>query len=341
MNFSSDNVSPLCPEILAAITQESEGSALPYGQDELSGKLDAAFSAVFETDCVVVPVATGTAANLIGLSNLVSPYGGVVCHHEAHINQTESTGVAFFGGGAKLLTMDGPSAKIEAERLDAFLTTQSNRGIHAVDPECVAITQATEFGAVYTVDEITAIGQVCKSHDMRLFMDGARFANAVASLGCHPADITWKAGVDVLSFGATKNGALAVDAIVLFDPSLRKKTEKARKRGGHLFSKHRYLAVQLLAYLENDLWLKNARHANMAAKLLAQSLTRLGATTVHQPQGNELFVRLDDNLAALLRATGIIFRPWPAIGPGAYRFVTAWNSPLEAITSLPQHLNLT
>lgn len=341
MNFSSDNVSPVCPEILTAIAGQSDSSALPYGQDAQSGKLDAAFSSLFETDCVVVPVATGTAANLIGLSNLVSPYGGVVCHHEAHINQTESTGVAFFGGGAKLLAMDGPSAKIEADRLDQFLTAQSNRGIHAVDPECVAITQATEFGAVYTVDEITAIGQVCKSHDMRLFMDGARFANAVASLGCHPADITWKAGVDVLSFGATKNGALAVDAIVLFDPSLRKKTEKARKRGGHLFSKHRYLAVQLLAYLENDLWLKNARHANIAAKLLGQSLTSLGATMVHHPEGNELFVHMDDNLVALLLAADIVFRPWPAVGPGIYRFVTAWNSPLEAITSLPANLNLT
>ncbi|WP_349593754.1 beta-eliminating lyase-related protein [Thalassospira sp. NFXS8] len=340
MNFSSDNVSPVCPEILAAIASQSDTSALPYGQDDETAKLDAAFSNMFETDCVVVPVATGTAANLIGLSNLVSPYGGVVCHHEAHINQTESTGVAFYGGGAKLLTMDGPSAKIEADRLDKFLAAQSNRGIHAVDPECVAITQATEFGAVYSVDEINAIGQVCKTRDMRLFMDGARFANAVASLGCHPADITWKAGVDVLTFGATKNGALAVDAIVLFDKSLRKKTEKARKRGGHLFSKHRYLAVQLLAYLENDLWLKNARHANMAAKLLGQSLTGMGARMAHQPQGNELFVYMDDNLAAMLQAAGIVFRPWPAVGPGAYRFVTAWNSPLDAITSLPASLNM-
>ncbi|PKR55847.1 threonine aldolase family protein [Thalassospira marina] len=338
MNFSSDNVSPVCPEILAAIVAQSSSSALPYGQDEDSARLDAAFSTLFETDCVVIPVATGTAANLIGLSGLVSPYGGVVCHHEAHINQTESTGVAFFGGGAKLLTMDGPSAKIEAPALDAFLTAQSNRGIHAVDPECVAITQATEFGAVYSVAEIQDIGRVAKEHGMRLFMDGARFANAVAALGCHPADITWKAGVDVLSFGATKNGALAVDAIILFDKTLRKKAEKARKRSGHLFSKHRYLAAQLLAYLEGDLWLKNAKHANMAAKLLAQSLGSLGARVAHQPQGNELFMWMEDDLAAALQAAGIIFRPWPAVGKGAYRFVTAWNSPLEDITALANGL---
>lgn len=338
MNFSSDNVSPVCPEILAAIAAQSEKSALPYGQDEESAQLDAAFSNLFETDCCVIPVATGTAANLIGLSGLVSPYGGVVCHHEAHINQTESTGVAFYGGGAKLLTMDGPSAKIEAGSLDAFLSAHRNRPVHAVEAECVAITQATEFGAVYSVAEIQDIGRVAKEHDMRLFMDGARFANAVAALNCHPADITSKAGVDVLSFGATKNGALAVDAIILFDKTLRKQAEKARKRGGHLFSKHRYLAVQLLAYLENDLWLKNARHANMAAKLLAQSLGSLGARVAHPPQGNELFMWIEDDLAATLQAAGLVFRPWPAVGKGAYRFVTPWNSPLEDIANLPQNL---
>ena len=204
MNFSSDNVSPICPEILSAIAAESESAALPYGADDKSQQLDAAFSELFGTEVAVVPVATGTAANLIGLSGLVSPFGGVVCHHRAHINMTESTGVAFYGGGAKLLGLDGPSAKIEAATLDAYLTARSPNGMHSVDPECVAITQTTEFGTVYTVDEVHAIGSVCQKHDMRLFMDGARFANAVAALECHPADITWKAGVDVLSFGRPK-----------------------------------------------------------------------------------------------------------------------------------------
>ncbi|MFV1851005.1 MAG: threonine aldolase family protein [Thalassospira sp.] len=339
MNFSSDNVTPICPEILAAIAAESDRAALPYGADGQSQMLDSAFSELFGTDVCVVPVATGTAANLIGLSGLVSPFGGVVCHHHAHINKTESTGVAFYGGGAKLLGIDGPSAKLEAATLDQFLASHSPNGMHSVDPECVAITQTTEFGTLYSVDEVHAIGGVCQKHKMRLFMDGARFANAVAALDCHPADITWKAGVDVLSFGATKNGALAVDAIILFDPELRRHTEKSRKRGGHLFSKHRYLAAQLLAYLKDDLWLRNARHANNAAKALQQSLEALGAKAAFPPEGNELFIHMNDDLAGSLRDAGIVFRPWASIGPDAYRFVCAWNSPIDLISDLPKAIS--
>lgn len=339
MNFSSDNVSPICPEILSAIAAESETAALPYGQDGKSRQLDAAFSEVFATEVAVIPVATGTAANLIGLSGLVSPFGGVICHHQAHINVTESTGVAFYGGGAKLLGIDGPSAKIEAATLDAYLDAYTPNGMHSVDPECVAITQSTELGTLYSVEEVRAIGDVCRKHDQRLFMDGARFANAVASLDCHPADITWKAGVDVLSFGATKNGALAVDAIVLFDPALRRHTEKNRKRGGHLFSKHRYLAAQLLAYLQDDLWLRNARHANAAAITLQQSLERLGAKAAFPPQGNELFIHMQDNLAQKLRDAGLVFRTWPSIAPDAYRFVCAWDSPIDQIRALPDRIS--
>ncbi|MBX2829633.1 MAG: threonine aldolase [Rhodospirillales bacterium] len=338
MNFSSDNVSPICPEILNAIAAESDHAALPYGADNQSQQLDAAFSKLFETDVCVVPVATGTAANLIGLSGLVSPFGGVVCHHHAHINMTESTGVAFYGGGAKLLGIDGPSAKIDAHTLDAFLRAHSPNGMHSVDPECVAITQSTEFGTVYDTHEINAIGSVCKNHDLRLFMDGARFANAVAALNCHPADITWKVGVDVLSFGATKNGALAVDAIVLFDRELRRHTEKSRKRGGHLFSKHRYLAAQLLAYLKDDLWLRNARHANEAAVALQHSLESIGAKAAFTPQGNELFIHMTDELAQSLRDAGIVFRPWASIGPDAYRFVCTWNSPIDLIRNIPKSI---
>jgi len=336
MNFSSDNVTPICPEILAAIAAESDANALPYGADDKSQQLDEAFSELFGREVCVVPVATGTAANVIGLSGLVSPFGGVVCHHQAHINVTESTGVAFYGGGAKLLGINGPSAKIEADVLDAYLDKHVSNGMHSVDPECVAITQSTEFGTVYSVDEIQAIGSVCRQHKMRLFMDGARFANAVAALECHPSEITWKSGVDVLSFGATKNGALAVDAIILFDQELRRQTEQNRKRGGHLFSKHRYLAAQLLAYLADDLWLRNARHANEAAQALAKSLSTLGATPAFSPHGNELFIHMDDPLAAKLRDAGIVFRPWPSIGPNAYRFVCAWNSPIEMIEALPE-----
>jgi threonine aldolase len=209
-----------------------------------------------------------------------------------------------------------------------------DRGVHSVAPECVAITQATELGTVYSADEVAAIGAICKKRDLRLFMDGARFANAVAHLGCHPADITWKAGVDAISFGATKNGAQAVDAIVLFDTSLRGKVEQARKRSGHLYSKHRYLASQLLAYVKDDLWLRNARHANGAAKTLCDMLVSHGATLAHAADGNEIFANIPAELAQKMRDAGALFYPWPSLGADIYRFVTAWNTDIAQISEL-------
>jgi len=334
MNFASDNVSPFCPEILEALTKEASANAPAYGGDETSQQLDAAFSELFGKEVAVIPVATGTAANCISLSALVSPYGGVVCHHEAHINEDESTGVAFFTGGAKLLPMDGPAAKLEADDLDGFVSGLVDRGVHSVSPECVAITQATELGAVYTVDEVKAIGDVCHKHKLRLFMDGARFANAMAHLKCHPADVTWKAGVDAISFGATKNGAMAVDAIVLFDTSLKSRIEQARKRSGHLHSKHRYLATQLMAYIQDDVWLKNAAHANAAAQALADVLIKQGATLAHAANGNELFVKMSLDLAGKLRNAGLMFHSWPSLGADVYRFVAAWNADIVQITKL-------
>jgi threonine aldolase len=338
MNFASDNVSPFCPEILEALSAEASHNAPAYGGDDISQQLDRAFSELFGKEVSVIPVATGTAANCISLSALVTPYGGVVCHHEAHINEDESTGVAFFTGGAKLLPMDGPTAKLEADALDAFISGQVNRGVHSVAPECVAITQATELGTVYTPAEVAAIGEVCKKHDLRLFMDGARFANAVAHLDCHPADITWKAGVDAISFGATKNGAMAVDAIVLFDTSLKSRVEQARKRSGHLHSKHRYLATQLLAYVNNGVWLKNAAHANQAATALADLLVDYCAALAHPADGNELFVKLAPELADRLRAAGVLFHAWPSLGPDIYRFVAAWNTDIGKIATLQNSL---
>ncbi|MFH1804943.1 MAG: beta-eliminating lyase-related protein [Pseudomonadota bacterium] len=338
MNFASDNVSPLCPEILEALSAEASGNAPAYGGDDPTQKLDRVFSDLFDTDVAVLPVATGTAANCISLSALTSPYGGIICHHDAHINDAELTGPAFFTGGAQLLTMDGPAAKLEPDALTAYLAAMPARGVHNVAAECVAITQATELGAVYSPDEVAAIGDVCKSRNLRLFMDGARFANAMAWLNCPPADVTWKAGVDALGFGATKNGAMAVDAIVLFDTSLRFRIELARKRSGHLHSKHRYLAAQLLAYIKNDVWLNNARNANDAAKTLNDMLVALGARPVHASCSNELFLHIPDDLAKRLRDNGVSFHAWTALGADVYRFVTAWNSSLDDIRALGQRL---
>ncbi|MCC9624289.1 beta-eliminating lyase-related protein [Thalassospira sp. MA62] len=334
MNFASDNVTPFCPEILQALQEQGHSSAPAYGGDDISQALDGAFSNLFETDVTVIPVSTGTAANCIALSALVSPYGGVVCHHESHINEDESTGVAFFTCGAKLLPMDGPTAKLEADALDGFISSQVDRGVHSVAPECVAITQASELGTVYTPDEVAAIGAVCKEYGLRFFMDGARFANAIAHLGCRPADVTWKAGVDAISFGATKNGAMGVDAIVLFDSAMRGRVEQARKRSGHLHSKHRYLATQLLAYINNNLWLKNATNANAAAQALIALLEKHGGTLVHPAQGNELFVTLSPELAGKLREDGIMFHAWPSLGEDVFRFVTAWNTDIAQINAL-------
>ncbi|OKH88937.1 low specificity L-threonine aldolase [Thalassospira sp. TSL5-1] len=338
MNFASDNVTPVCPEIQAAIDAQCQGNAPAYGGDDVSATLDHAFSDLFEREVAVIPVSTGTAANCISLSTLVSPYGGIVCHHEAHINEDESTAVAHFTGGAKLLPIDGPAAKLEAATLSTYLESRVDRGVHSVTPECVAVTQSTELGGVYNKDEITAIGDVCRQFDKKLFMDGARFANAVAALDCSPADITWKAGVNALSFGGTKNGALAVEAIILFDTSLREKAELARKRSGHLLSKHRYLAAQLAAYIQDDLWLKNARNANEAARELAILLKEQGGELLINGSANELFVSLPDGTAARLRECGLVFYNWPSLGRQAYRFVTAWNSDIDAIQALKTRL---
>lgn len=338
MNFASDNVTPVCPEIQAAIDAQCQGNAPAYGSDDVSATLDHAFSELFDHEVAVIPVSTGTAANCISLSTLVSPYGGIVCHHEAHINEDESTAVAHFTGGAKLLPIDGPAAKLEAASLSRYLESRVDRGVHSVTPECVAITQSTELGGVYSKAEIAAIGDVCQQFNKKLFMDGARFANAVAALECHPADITWKAGVNALSFGGTKNGALAVEAIILFDTSLRQKAELARKRSGHLLSKHRYLAAQLAAYIQDDLWLKNARNANEAAKALAALLIEQGGELLIDGAANELFISLPPETAARLRDRGLIFHSWPSLGSNAYRFVTAWNSDIEAIMALGTRL---
>ncbi|AUG51916.1 threonine aldolase family protein [Thalassospira marina] len=338
MNFASDNVTPVCPEIQAAIDEQCTGNAPAYGNDDVSATLDRAFSDLFDHEVAVVPVSTGTAANCISLSTLVSPYGGIVCHHEAHINEDESTAVAHFTGGAKLLPIDGPAAKLEAITLASFLESRVDRGVHSVTPECVAVTQSTELGGVYDADEIAAIGGVCQQFGTKLFMDGARFANAIAALDCHPADVTWKAGVNALSFDGTKNGALAVEAIILFDPSLRAKAELARKRSGHLLSKHRYLAAQLAAYIRDDLWLKNARNANNAARALASLLQAQGGSILIESQANELFVALPDAAVTRLRDAGMLFYPWPSLGKQAYRFVTAWNSDIDAINALKTRL---
>ena len=279
-NFSSDNVTGASPEILDALTRAGgEGSAMPYGNDSWTARVETKFRQIFETDLAAFPVATGTAANALGMSVMTPPFGAVFCHPESHMNVDECGAPEFYSGGAKLVTVGGPEGhdhgKIDLKILEATIARTGALGVHSVQPAVVTITQASEAGTVYDVDEIAAIADLAKAAGIGLHMDGSRFANAVVSLGCAPADITWRAGVDILSFGATKNGALAAEAVVVFKLELAKELGRRRKRGGHLFSKARFLAAQLDAYLDDDLWLKNAAHANRAAGRLAAGLTAL------------------------------------------------------------------
>ena len=249
-NFGSDNVTPVCAPIMAAINAANTGLLPSYGADEFTERLQRAASAVFEREVSIYPVATGTAANALALAQLVPPFGGIYCHEGAHIVTDECGAPELFTGGAKLLGLPSPDGKIGPEAIEASVALANDMGVHHVKPSAISVTQATELGTVYGLDELADLTAAAKRHGLPVHMDGARFANAVAHLGCSPAEATWKAGIDVLSFGASKNGALAAEAVVFFDPRRAEDFERRRKRAGHLWSKLRYLSCQLLAYLE-------------------------------------------------------------------------------------------
>ena len=325
MNFCSDNASGAAPEILRALEAASRGTAMPYGNDDLTRRVEARLSEVFETEAAVLLVATGTAANALVLSVMTPPYGAVYCHEEAHIQVDECGAPEFYSGGAKLVPIAGADGKITAGDLERTITGVGF--VHAVQPAAVSLTQATEAGTVYTPEETAAIAEVARRHGLGLHVDGARFANAVATLGCSPAEATWKAGVDALSFGATKNGALAAEAVVAFKPELAETLGYRRKRGGHLFSKMRFLAAQWDAYLDGDLWLDLARHANaMAARLAAGLCTLPGAALLHPVEANEIFARLPAAVIEGLLAEGFAFYRWGPEEACEVRLVTAFNT---------------
>lgn len=327
MNFASDNASGVCPEIMAALAAANSGSATAYGADDRTAAAQAALRALFDCDLVMHPVATGTAANALALATIVPPYGTVYCHRHAHIEADECNAPEFFTGGAKLTLLEGPHAKFDAAALAGVLAVAGTGVEHHAQPAAVSITQATEQGTVYTVDEVRAIAEVVHGHDLPLHMDGARFANAVAHLGCAPADITWRAGVDVMSFGATKNGAMAAEAVLFFKSDLARDFRFRRKRGGHLFSKMRFLSAQLEAYVSDDLWLNNARHANACARRLADGLAALpGADLLHPVEANEVFIQLPEAAIQGLGADGVGFLRWGGATATTLRLVTAFNT---------------
>jgi len=327
-NFGSDNVSPVCAPIMAAIAAANGGPTSSYGADEFTRQLQGAASRVFEKEVAIYPVATGTAANALALSQIAPPFGGIYCHETAHIVTDECGAPEFFTGGAKLLGLPSADGKISPQQLLAAMAYAEDMGVHHVKPAAVSITQATEWGTVYGLKEISSLTAVAKQHALPVHMDGARFANAMVHLACSPAQATWKSGVDVLSLGASKNGALCAEAVVFFDPALAENFERRRKQAGHLWSKLRYLSCQLLAYLEDDLWLRNARQANAMAAQMAQGLKSVERARLMQPvHANEIFVELPEKRVAALEKAGFHFYRWllgPVTGGVAIRLVTTY-----------------
>jgi threonine aldolase len=327
MRFFSDNAAAACPEALAALT-EANRLDTAYDGDGWSMRLNSAFSDLFEREVEALWVSTGTAANSLALAALCPPHGSILCHREAHIQNDECGAPEFYTGGAKLLLGGGEGAKLSPAIVEALLASV-RPDVHQVQPAALSITNASEYGCVYTPDETKALGDLAKARRLRFHLDGARFANAVASLGCAPADLSWRAGVDALSFGFTKNGALAAEALILFDPELGAATHYRRKRAGHLLSKGRYLAAQILAMLEGDVWLRNARAANDSARRLAAAA---GDDRLLLPvEANEMFIRVSEAEAAALRALGFDFYDW---GPGEARLVTSWDSDPAQVDAL-------
>lgn len=326
MNFASDNAAGAHPAILKAIEAANEGYAGSYGGDRWSKALDEALEAWFGRKVFAFPVATGGAANALALAQLAPPWSAVFGHRESHINVDECGAPEFYTGGAKLVALDGPAAKFDAAALAATLKDHPRGNVHRVQPGAVSLTQASECGTIYRPDEIRAIVSVARNADIMVHMDGARIANALVTLGCPPADITWKAGIDALSLGFTKNGAIAAEAVVFFDEGLAQDFGYRRKRGGHLFSKMRFFAAQLLAMLEGGLWRALAGDANANARALGDALSALGHPPAFPVEANEVFVEMPVALAAGLRADGVGFHPWGTEdGERAlYRFVCSF-----------------
>ena len=328
MNLASDNVTGVAPEIMAALVRANETAAMmPYGADEITARLDSLFGDLFETDVSVWPVATGTAANALAMSVLCPPFGAIYCLEESHTNADECGAPEFYTGGAKLVSVPAESGKMPAAALDARLANRGPAsGVHVVQPAAVTVTQASEMGTVYSASEMAALGEVAKTWGLRLHVDGARFANAVAAGNASPADLTWRSGVDVLSFGATKNGAMAAEAVVVFNPEVEEQLGFRRKRGAHLFSKMRFLSAQLEAYVADDLWLRNARHANAQAAALAAHLEGAGAEMLFPVEANEIFVTAAREVWDRLQDAGFVFYTWGDPDTPHARFVTSFNT---------------
>ena len=327
MRFFSDNAAAACGPVIDALVAANRLDTA-YDGDAWSLKLNRAFSGVFETEVEALWVTTGTAANSIGLAMLCPPTGAILCHRDAHIENDEAGAPAMYNGGAKLMLLDGPGAKVTPAAVEAACA-RIRPDVHQVQPAALSITNATEYGLTYSAAETDALGEAAKARGLGFHLDGARFANAVVSTGASPAELTWQAGVNVLSFGFVKNGGMNAEALIFFGTNHAERARVLRKRSGHLLSKGRYLAAQLLAMLDGDVWLANARAANAAAAVLAEACGR--ERLVYPVEANELFVRMTLDEAAAIRALGFDFYDW---APGEVRLVTSWDQDMDAVAAL-------
>jgi threonine aldolase len=334
MHFYSDNTAPASPQIIAAIAAANQGMARAYGADAWSERLDAAFSRYFERTVRAFALATGTAANSLALATLAAPYGEVFASAHAHVVHDECGAVELQSGGARITRLPASDGLLQAAVLEDWLA-DNPVSVHSTQPAAVSITQASECGTVYPPPQVAAIADVCRRHGLALHMDGARFANALVTLGCSPAEATWKAGVDVLSFGATKNGALGAEAVVFFDPERARDFELRRKRAAHLFSKMRFLSAQLLCCLEDPFFMASAARANhLAARIGAAAGRRL----LYPVQANAVFLRFEAGGKQALRERGFGFYDWGSPREHAARLVVSWDQPEADVDALCEAL---
>ena len=328
MRFASDNTSGAAPEVMAALIRANEGYERSYGADAAMGRVTALVRDLFDApEAVVHLVATGTAANALAIATHCSPWGAVFCHQHAHIAEDECNAPEFYSG-AKLVLVPGDHGKMTPDTLGAALARTGESGVHGVQRGMLSLTTVTEAGTVYSVPEINALTALAKAYNLPCHLDGARFANALVTSNATPAEMTWRAGVDVLSLGGTKNGCLGVEAVVLFDPAKAWELELRRKRGGHLFSKNRFLSAQIEAYLTDGLWLRLAAHANAMGQRLAAGLAgKPGVAQAHPVQANMQFPDWPEGHHARLEAAGAAYYRFPAAsGREAARLVTSWST---------------
>lgn len=336
IEFRSDNAAGVAPEIMQAMVDANSGTAIAYGADQLTATLEARVREVFEHDSArVFPVTSGTAANALSLSAMCPPWGAVLCHETAHIIVNEGGATSLLSSGAVMKGVAGPDYRVSPEALEATLAATRWGDNHQSQPSVLSLTQPTDFGTVYGVDDITALATIAADHGMRVHLDGARVANALVALGCSPADMTWRAGVDVLSLGSTKNGGGSAEAIVVFDDTVADELVYRTKRSGHVTSKMRFQSAQLLAHLADDLWLRLARNSNERMAQLAAGLADLDVRFVNRPDVNMLFLELTDERVGALEDAGLLFY---RMGTGRLRLVTSWATTADEIDDALQRI---